>query len=74
MGFMWYPNKANNNKDTKKWDKQGSGLGPVYRNTGSVEILPHVQKFYKIEYVTAFQQSSAPAFPNYHRAPLVPIE
>ena len=68
MGFMWYPNKANNNKDTKKWE------GPVYRSTGSVEILSHVQKFYKIEYVTAFQQSSAPAFPNYHRAPLVPIE
>lgn len=71
MGFMWYPNKANNNKDTKKWD---SGLGPVYRSTGSVEILSYVQKFYKIEYVTAFQQSSAPTFPNYHRAPLVPIE
>ena len=35
---------------------EGNGLGPVHRSTGPDEILPRVQKLYKIGHVTASQR------------------
>ena len=37
----------------------GSGLGLIYRNTKSIEILSHIQKLYKTKYVTISQLSNA---------------
>jgi hypothetical protein len=34
----------------------GSGLGPVHRSTGPVEMLPRVQKLYKIGHVATSQR------------------